>query len=91
MMASKSDIDMIGGLVATAMVDELKEALAEQRIELAALRAENERLHDELESLRAQLYGTQCEDCAGQGMPQKAVLYCCHCGQPFTRVVEGKG
>jgi uncharacterized OB-fold protein len=55
------------------------------------LRAKNERLRDELESLRAQLYGTQCEDCAGQGMPQKAVLYCCHCGQPFTRVVEGKG
>ena len=48
---------------------------------LAALRAA-------VDQLRAQLYATQCQDCAGQGMPTKAARYCGHCGEPFARVVE---
>jgi len=48
---------------------------------------ELERLQAEVTTLTAQLYSTQCRDCAGQGMPTKAALYCNHCGEAFVRMM----
>jgi hypothetical protein len=44
--------------------------------------------YDQMLIDQSKYFASQCRDCAGQGMPTKAALYCAHCGKPMARAAE---